>query len=493
MTQEIAHTAMAERAWLNRRAAGILLHPTALAGEAGLDEGIVRQFVGWMGQAGLTLWQILPIHPPEVVSPYQAVSSFTIHAGLFAKEWLAALAPTKEEVSQALSGAPCSADEPFLSSPLAPFAEVIASERRHAVAFAVLRAAEPDRPFWHWPTTWHPDSPGFWPWLRRAFADALSQAMAQQLAAERVWQVVRQIAHEAGVWIIGDLPFFVAANSADVWSHRAYFQVEASGAPRFVAGVPPDYFSATGQRWGNPQYDWDALGAEDYRWFRARVAATLAWCDGLRLDHFRGFDAVWSIPADAPTAEAGQWRPVPGRVLLTYLIHDLGESALPFIAEDLGIITDGVKALKAEFHLPGISVLQFGFDGLPGNPHAPHAIGEWQLAVTGTHDNDTTLGWWQSLGDEGYRQWILAQLPASDDPMPWPLIDAALASPARWAVIPVADWLGLGSEARFNTPGTVDDQNWRWVVPPGALDESLALYIRARLERYGRLVDKEQP
>lgn len=474
--------------WRAQCAAGILLHPTALAGSAGLDEPVVRRFVAWMARAGLTLWQILPLHPPETTSPYQAISSFLLHEGLFTPEWLAALTPDAVTVRQALAGEPCAIDGPLLASFLAPFAETIARERQRAVAFAVLRAREPARPFWQWPAEWHPDRPEF-SVLLATLAAPLEAAMARQLAAERAWQVVQEIVHEAGGWLIGDLPFFVAPNSADAWAHRRYFLLDACGAPRFVAGVPPDYFSATGQRWGNPQYDWAALAAEDFFWVRARVAATLAWCDGVRLDHFRGFSAVWSIPADAPTAETGEWVAVPGEALLRRLTDDLGGMPLPCIAEDLGIITDEVRALKAAFRLPGISVLQFGFDGLPGNPHTPHAIPEWQWAVTGTHDNDTTLGWWQSLTDEGYRQWIRAQLPASDDPMPWPLIDAALASPARWAVIPAADWLGLGSEARFNVPGTVNETNWRWVVPAGALSDALADRIRARLERYGRLVE----
>ncbi|BBD77155.1 MULTISPECIES: 4-alpha-glucanotransferase [Hydrogenophilus] len=473
------------REWLERRAAGVLLHPTALAGDDGLTEARVRAFVAWMAQAGLRLWQILPIHPPRHVSPYECVTSFAVNERLFAAEWLQRTLPPQETVESALQGEVWLSGESGLASPgLAPFAPVIARERVKYALFCYYAHQFPDRPFWAWP----PDLALFredeqLPPEARGW---LTAKMARLLAAERAWQQVLALVHEAGIWVVGDLPFFVAANSADVWGNRAYFLLQSDGSPAFVAGVPPDYFSASGQRWGNPQYDWGMLRETEFGWWRARLAAQLSWCDGVRLDHFRGYQAVWSIPEDAPTAETGCWVPVPGDALFARVRTDCGGEPLPFIAEDLGIITDEVRALQAAFHLPGISVLQFGFDGLPGNPHAPHAIPEWQWVMTGTHDNATTLEWWNGIEDGGYREWILAQLPHSDDPMPWPMIDAALASRARWAVIPIADWLGLGAEARFNVPGTVNERNWRWRVPEGALRVELAQRIRDRVERFAR-------
>jgi len=470
-----------------QRCAGVLLHPTTLAGEGGLTPETARAFVAWMKAAGLTLWQTLPLNPPEHVSPYQCLTSFALIDSLFAPAWLARLQPLREAVTAALAADPESVAGPGAPDDLVPIATMIARERLHYVLFTVAGRAWPGLPFWQWPKAARVSDPAWRNQLAVTHHRACFARMARLLAAEAAWREVVAIAHDAGVAVIGDLPFFVSAHSADVWGNRCYFLLNDDGSPAFVAGVPPDYFSATGQRWGNPQYDWQALGEDDFLWIRARVAVALGWFDGLRLDHFRGYRAVWAIPAEAPTAEEGRWLEVPGERLLSQVQRDWGGAQLPFIAEDLGIITEEVRALQQAFHLPGISVLQFGFDGLPGNPHAPANIPEWQVAVTGTHDNATTCEWWESIRDEGYRQWILAQLPTTD-PMPWPLIDAALASRARWAIIPIADWLALGAEARFNTPGTVNKRNWRWKLPAGSLTEELAHRIHARLERTDRLV-----
>lgn len=467
-----------EREWLHHRSAGVLLHPTALAGTEGLTEERVRAFVAWMSEAGLKLWQILPLNPPHDASPYECVTSFALNYRLFAATWLHALRPTSLEVAQTLEAA-----EGTGEAGAPPLHAVVAAERLKYLRFRYLTRQFPDRPFWLWPSEAQALETGA---NDPDWRDWCAEEMARLLAGERAWQQVVAMAHDAGITVIGDLPFFVAAHSADVWGNRSYFLLRSDGAPAFVAGVPPDYFSATGQRWGNPQYDWQALGSTAFLWWRARIAAALSWYDGVRLDHFRGYQAVWSIPAEAPTAETGTWVTVPGEALLGQVVNDCGGMPLPCIAEDLGIITPEVRALQAAFRLPGISVLQFGFDGLPENPHAPGAIPEWQWAMTGTHDNATTLEWWEEITDEGYRAWILSQLPRSDDPMPWPMIDAVLASRARWAVIPMADWLALGAEARFNVPGTVNERNWRWQLPEGALDRVLTQRIRSRLECFAR-------
>ncbi len=455
------------RQWQREQSAGVLAHPTVLCRDGPLTPARVEAFLDWAVACGFRLWQILPINPPHDVSPYQCVSSFTVNERWFDAEWLRQLEAQSEE-EEAVDG---------------PWSAFIRRQWAHYLCFSIGKGIYGGAAWWHWPASArHPNAP-MWREVRESVA--AQAAWRRQRAAQRAWDWVLAQAHARGIAVIGDVPFFVDADSADVWAQQGLFCLSATGEPTYVAGVPPDYFSATGQRWGNPQYHWPAHEAQAFAWWRARLAAALRWCDGVRLDHFRGFAAVWAIPADAPTAERGEWWPVPGESLLQAVKDDLGGD-LPFIAEDLGIITEEVRALQRRFDLPGISVLQFGFDGLPGNPHAPHAIPRWQLACTGTHDNNTTLGWWESIDDVGYRDWILSQLPASDA-MPWPLIDAALQSPAQWAVVPLQDWLELGSEARFNIPGTVRPENWRWQVDWALLTPERAKRIRAHVEMAGRL------
>jgi 4-alpha-glucanotransferase len=268
----------------------------------------------------------------------------------------------------------------------------------------------------------------------------------------------------------------------ETWSHRELFQLAPDGAPAAVGGVPPDYFSPTGQRWGNPLYDWGAQGAQDFAWWLGRVGAQLQRLDLLRLDHFRALAAYWAIPAAAPDARAGTWQPSPGRPLLERLRAAF--PGLPLVAEDLGVITDDVVALMQHFALPGMRVLQFGFDGNRANPHLPYEYVRECVAYTGTHDNDTALGWYASL-DPGTRQRVELFLGAAGVPIPEAMARTALASVAQLAVIPVQDLLGLGSAARFNTPGTTQG-NWQWQLPRGALSAELAQHFARLNESFGR-------
>jgi 4-alpha-glucanotransferase len=278
------------------------------------------------------------------------------------------------------------------------------------------------------------------------------------------------------------MPIFVAHDSADVWACRTAFELDEAGNPTVVAGVPPDYFSETGQRWGNPLYDWDWMEADGFDWWHRRIAHQWLLYDLLRIDHFRGFEACWEIPAHEETAINGRWIKVPGDEMFASLAARFGE--LPILAEDLGIITDEVTALRKKYGFPGMLILQFAFDSGPDNPYLPHNHHEDSVVYTGTHDNDTTVGWFDSLS-QGQREQVLEYLGHPRDPMPWPLIETAYASVARQAIIPLQDGLCLGGEHRMNTPGTTVG-NWRWRFQWADVPEELASRLAELVVRYGR-------
>jgi 4-alpha-glucanotransferase len=309
---------------------------------------------------------------------------------------------------------------------------------------------------------------------------------ALQFLFFRQWQRLRQAAHERGVLLIGDVPIYVSYDCADVWSHRDLFQLDDNGRPTHVAGVPPDYFSATGQLWNNPLYNWEALKRTGYRWWIQRMQATLAEVDLVRLDHFRGFEAYWSVPFGEPTAENGEWIPGPGADFLQTLADHLAPSlaaaslvqGLPVIAEDLGMITEPVHALRRQFGLPGMNVLQFILPGEPDDPPDVQAFEPNSVTYTGTHDNDTTLGWFRTDIMTDADKWRRLRLwtPSREESIAWEFVTLAWQSSSRLAVAPVQDVLGLGTEARMNTPGTFGDQypNWQWRLATKQLSERLA-------------------
>ena len=482
------------------RRAGVLLHVTSLP-SAGPEPGApgdlgaaAHRFVDFLHAAGCTVWQVLPLVPKHQLhpSPYNAVSALAgdpelislarlRDQGLLDDADLEAVADgsvpreqARARAAQRYLAAPDPAYDAWcLAHPwLEPYVEFVAL--REALGFAP------------WPT-WEPA-------LRHRDPAAMQQALAPlaaRVAVLRVeqwffasqWAELADYAAQRGIAVFGDLPIFVSLDSADVWGAQHLWRLDEEGRPVTVTGVPPDYFAAEGQRWNNPHYDWDAMAAEEFAWWRQRVAGQRELFDLVRIDHFRGFEAAWHVPADAPTAKAGRWEKSPGREVLGALLETSGEGTL--VAEDLGVITEEVDQLRLEFGLPGMKVLQFAFDGDPENfylleHHVPNSV-----VYTGTHDNDTTAGWWGALDDQA-RDYVLEHLPATDEPMPWALVQAAFSSVARLAVVPAQDLLELGSEARMNTPGT-EAGNWSWQAQDGVFDEALARRLRTLVERTDRL------
>ncbi len=475
---------------LDRRRTGILLHPTSLPGpgETGTLGAEAHRFLDFLQAAGMGLWQTLPLTPPhDDGSPYQALSSFAGDPRLLDPApvvewgWL-----NREETAaadwrlRAFEGF-MRAGGPLLHDYLAfrvrqvhwldDFARFLVLHRRFQRAWS------------DWPPPYRDREPEALERLEREEESALEQIRFEQFLFQRQWLALRHAANARGILLFGDLPIFVAHDSADVWAHRELFLLDETGRPLEVAGVPPDYFSATGQRWGNPLYDWDALAARGFDWWIERLRAQLVLFDLVRIDHFRGFQAYWAIPAEAPTAASGHWVEGPGAAFFQALEQHFG-SNLPLVAEDLGIITAEVEALRDQFGLPGMKILQFAFDSDAANPYLPHNHRADAVVYTGTHDNDTTLGWWVGL-DEDRRRRVQDYLGHPAEAMPWPLIRAALASVCRLAVIPFQDALALGSEARMNTPGTTEG-NWRWRFRWEQVPPELAGRLRYLNGLYGR-------
>jgi 4-alpha-glucanotransferase len=443
---------------LDRRRAGVLLHLSSL--DAALGRG-GRAFIDWLAAAGFSVWQFLPVGPPGADgSPYWVRSDFAGNPAF--------LDPAEP---------PC-ADTPEYPA----FLQSAQDWLEDYATFEALSALHGGAPWWEWPPGYRDREDAAMERARVELAEPLQLVRQQQFAFAVQWRRLREYAHSRGVRLFGDLPFYVAPDSAETWAHRGQFQLEATGQPKAVAGVPPDYFSETGQLWGNPLYDWRAMRRDGFKLWRARVRRQLERMDLLRLDHFRALAAHWAIPAGAPDARGGKWRPTPGRALLLALRHDCSD--LPLVAEDLGVITPDVIALLKKFKLPGMRVLQFGFSGEGDNPHLPHMHRPDSVVYTGTHDNDTTLGWYRSLNSDTQYQ-VTFMLRALPQDIVEVCIRAVLGSVGRLAVIPAQDLLGLGGEARLNTPGT-SQGNWQWRMPPHALGPELALRY-ARLNRlFGR-------
>lgn len=453
-----------------RRRSGVLLHPTALGHDAqgaGLPAGALgsaaRSFVDWLAKAGYSVWQILPLGPTGTdASPYWSRSD---HAGNpLLIDWSEAPDPEveREDFGRFCSHAACWLEDYAL--------------------FEALSAAHGGQPWWQWPVPLRDRDPVALEGARRELATQLTRHRIEQWIFDRQWSALRAHAAARGVLLFGDLPIYVAPDSVSPWADRAQFQLDGAGRPLALAGVPPDYFSADGQLWGNPLYDWEQARRDGFALWGARMARQLERFDLVRIDHFRGLAAHWSVPAGATTAREGRWVPTPGRELLAALRARFG--ALPVVAEDLGVITPDVDALRHAFGLPGMRVLQFGFDGSPDNPHLPHNFSHHTVAYTGTHDNDTALGWYQSL-DAATAARVDDYFGARPGDMPLALVRAALASVAELAMVPVADVLGLGPEARFNTPGTIEG-NWLWRLPAGVLTGELAAEHARLNHQYGR-------
>jgi 4-alpha-glucanotransferase len=502
------------------RRSGILLHPTSLPGPHGVGDlgPSAHRFVGWLASAGQRLWQVLPLGPTGFGdSPYQALSSLAGNPLLVSLEalrdegWLA-----EADLVGAPAGDPASASyercgpwkrerlaraaERFgRIAPAAARSDLEAFRAREAAwledfaLFAALKDAHGGAPWTRWPDPLARRHPRALADARSAHAAAIDAAVFAQWCFSRQWASLRARCRAAGVVVVGDLPIYVAHDSVEVWSRPDRFRLGAQGQPAFVAGVPPDYFSATGQLWGNPLYEWEALAREEHRFWIERVRGTLALVDRVRLDHFRGFEAFWEVPAGATDARAGRWVPGPGASLFETLSRALGP--LPFIAENLGVITPEVEALRHRFGFPGMAILQFAFGSDPQAPtFQPHNYERDTVAYTGTHDNDTALGWWEGGAGVSVRTpedvarekaFARAYLGTDGGEMNWVLIRALLASVADTAVVPIQDVLGLGSAARMNRPSTLGG-NWRWRVREQELAPGPAERLRALSALYGR-------
>lgn len=449
---------------MRQRQAGVLLHPTSLP-SGKIDEQAWR-FLEWMEAAKLTVWQMLPLtEPVQGLSPYQSVSAFAMNPALLPEDW-------QDQINE--------------TDYLAFLADAPHWLENYAL-FMALRNHFNQASWADWPTAYRNRGKQALMDFALTHAEQIDFLKRQQYVLLKNWLALKQSANAKGIELFGDMPIFVAYDSADVWANPHLFKLDEHGQPTVVTGVPPDYFSETGQRWGNPHYDWQAMQQDGFQWWLQRVEGALELFDLIRIDHFRGLEACWEIEASEETAINGHWVKVPGEAFLKALQAEFPR--LPLVAEDLGIITPEVVALKEAFDLPGMSVLQFGFNGLPDNPHALSEQVENSVVYTGTHDNDTTLGWWASLEGEEYRHWVLSQLPNSQDPMPWPVVEAALNSVAYLAMIPMQDFLELGNEDRMNTPGTVEG-NWLWQLSPEQLTESLASRIATLVtasERNGKI------
>lgn len=480
------------------RASGVLLHVSSLPGPHAIgDLGAGgRRFVDWLQQAGQRYWQVLPLGPTGYgESPYQLISG---RAGnpLFIDITAIGVrtADHPGDPGHADHDAAARIKAAAIDSAARQFAASAPSAERSA--FAAFQAANPwlddhaifvalktrfdQRPWYEWPEEYARRDRRSLASFANGHAQVLFNRKLEQFWFHRQWSALRGYAHACGIRILGDCPIYVAHDSCEVWCEPGLFDLDGRGHPVHVAGVPPDYFSATGQRWGNPLYRWDVHAADGYRWWRKRLAACAAQIDLIRLDHFRGFDAYWSIPASCPTAVEGEWVKGPGLALFEAIRAELGD--LPLIAEDLGLLTDSVHDLRDRLGLPGMRVLQFGFDGQPDNPHAPQNIVENVVCYTGTHDNDTTTGWFRTA-DPAIRTRLFPEGTCGDPASR--LMDLALGSPARLAMLPMQDILGLGSEARFNTPGVIGG-NWQWRMTAAALDPGNALQLKQRTRDFNR-------
>jgi 4-alpha-glucanotransferase len=468
------------------RAAGVLLHPTSLPGrcDAGTLGSDARQFVDWLGAAGFSVWQFLPVGPVGPShSPYQLGSAFAGNPLLVDPDDLSAAGwVTPGEAA----GVYTSADRTALlrsawrifrrradSAARGQLAAYWDAERGWLLPYALFRVARElygDAGWWTWPAALRRREPAAIARLLEGARERVREVAFEQYLFDQQWVRLRSHARQAGVRLFGDVPIYVDLDSADAWWHREQFRIDADGRAPVVAGVPPDYFSADGQLWGNPLYDWDAMAADGFRWWIARVRRQCQHFDFLRIDHFRGLQAYWEVPAGATTARGGCWREAPGAALLGALRAAFGQ--LPLVAEDLGVITAEVRDLRDEFQLPGMLILQFAFDGSPDNPYLPANHVEQAVVYTGTHDNDTLAGWYAAL-DERARRHVRDVLGVPAAGVLPAIMDAAWQSPARLAMFPLQDLLGLGSEARLNTPGTVSG-NWRWRFSWNDIPASLA-------------------
>lgn len=494
-----------------QRNAGLLLHPTSFPGKNGIGElgAEAYRVLDWMQQAGFTVWQVLPLGPTSYGdSPYACLSAFAGNPLLISLESLVEgglindedLAPFQNlPVNRVDFGGLIPLKMNLLRSAFLAWLDHASEEERTTfnaycqdnskwlddfALFAALKKSRHGRPW----NEWEPE-------LRDRNNTALDEFRIEsfqevefekwlQFSFHRQWSNLKSYAHERQIRIMGDVPIFVAYDSADVWANRDLFFLDESGNPTVVAGVPPDYFSETGQRWGNPLYNWDVHLESGFAWWIERVEAILRQVDIIRIDHFRGFTASWHIPASEPTAVIGRWVPSPGVELFTRIEEVLGE--LPFVAEDLGVITEEVTNLRMRFHFPGMRVLQFAFGSGADNPFLPHNHTIDSIVYSGTHDNNTSAGWWEEETDENIRQHVVDYLGGMNESPQDTLIRLAYRSVAGTAIIPLQDVLGLDSAAKMNTPSR-ESGNWTWRALESDFTHEHAEKMRKLAELYYRI------
>lgn len=494
------------------RLTGILLHPISLPSRGGIGDfgPAAYQFVDFLAAARQGLWQVLPLGPPaHGASPYSSTSAFGGNPLLISLERLAdqGWIDTKRLEALPAEAGPIDYESvqdrklPLLTEAARNFLERNSKDLNpdfhkfceenvwwleDFVLFDALRQRHGKQSWKHWPAD-----------LARRETKALEQARSQmrdEVSTGRViqfffyeqWRALRAYCAERAIRVVGDIAIFVDYDSADVWANRDMFRLKENLDPEVVSGVPPDAFSDSGQRWGNPLYNWKEMKSNHYEWWTRRLGWATSTCDYIRLDHFRGFAQFWEIPAHESTAVNGKWVDGPGDDLFITLKKSLG--ALPFFAEDLGVITPDVTALRERHKIPGMAVLQFGFGDRGAHVYLPHQLNCDCVIYTGTHDNDTTLGWWNSI-DEKQRLAVEALVGRCDDDVNWALIRLAQGSVAKFSVVPLQDVLGLGSEARLNTPSTLAG-NYHWRYHPGSLTADLAQRLAALAEVTDRVPEE---
>jgi 4-alpha-glucanotransferase len=464
--------------------------------------------VDWIAGAGQSFWQILPLVAiDEGGSPYNGISSAGANPLLISLELLAVDGLLRsEEVAERGGDHSARVDfggaarhklqllaraharikagaNPGMADEFEEYRARNAEWLEDFTLFRALRDAHGGSAWMEWDPELRDRQPRALSAARERYAEEVEISAFRQYLFDRQWHRLREYAGTRGVRIIGDIPIFVAYDSADVWANQDIFHLDRRGRPVVVSGVPPDYFSETGQRWGNPLFRWDVLRERNYDWWVARFRRTLSWVDVIRVDHFRGFESYWEIPVDEETAVNGRWKAGPGAEFFHVVERELG--TLPVIAEDLGLITRSVEELRDELGFPGMRVIQFAFDGDPDNPHLPENYPTNTVAYTGTHDNDTIAGWWEkSSADE--RKAVRSRFEVDPLEPHWAFIERVLDSPAALTVVPLQDVLGLGSEARMNTPGTTAE-NWVWRLSPGELTGRLQERLRSVTGRSGRV------
>ena len=495
------------------RSSGVLLHVTSLPGPYGIGEfnEHAYAFVDWLASAGQTYWQLMPLAPTGFGdSPYQSFSAFAGNPylispdalrrdGLLTDEDLGDLPEFSDErvnyelqyqwrndiLRKAFKRFQAGASRQHKQEEEA-FRQQEADWLDDYALFMALKNAHDGRPWSDWEADIRDRTPEAMRRWKEQLAHEMDYYVFMQWLFYRQWNALHDYARDRGVQIIGDIPIFVAMDSADAWTNREQFHFDKQGQPTLVAGVPPDFFSETGQLWGNPLYRWDVMQEDGFQWWIARFRANLRLYDVIRIDHFRGFDEYWAVPAGEETAVNGEWVKAPGHELFEAVRQALGN--LPIIAEDLGLITPGVEKLRDDFEFPGMAVLQFAFGGgdWSENHFLPENIKVNRVAYTGTHDNDTTRGWWMGASEEEQRH-VREYLPkVTEETVARQFVELVWSSRAKIAIVPLQDLLNLGSEARMNLPGTLGDHNWTWRVQAGAFTPELARELRELTERYKR-------